>query len=110
MALGRGGRLTFHAHDDSSREALSLARFVSARGTREVVMLPLLGHTDSTPTQTTASSNPDPCPHTNSTAAATTGYVASAHDLQVIDLSSLCLYVYLSHPPHSLIHSPSLLS
>ena len=70
-------------------------------------MLPLLGHTDSTPTQTTASSSHDPCPHTNSTAAATTGYVASAHDLQVIYPPSVCMCI---SPPHSLTHSFTLSS
>ena len=82
LAVGRGGRLTFHAHDGSSREALSLARFVSARGGREVVMLPLLGHTN-TSTTTSACHDPSPSPSPPTT----TGYVASAHDLQVTDLA-----------------------
>ena len=71
-------------------------------------MLPLLGHT-ATPTTTNAcpdqSSGPGPVSVTLTAAdaTATTGYVASAHDLQVTDRPlSECLCVCESyHYPHS---------
>ena len=107
MAMGRGGRLTVHVHDDSSLEALSLARFVTARGAKEVVMLPLLGHTDSNPTiPAKVSSRPVSSSFTNLTAGSTTGYVASAHDLQVTELICLCVSHSLTFPFSSLVHRP----